>query len=80
MKAKALYTILSAKYKNGQVLFVDDLSLKAQRQKNALVVLKALSKVSGYNDLLNKRNNSAYIALSSKDTNTEKSFRNLEMF
>lgn len=76
MKAKALYTILSAKFKNGQVLFVDDLTLKAPKTKDARGVLASLSKVTGFKDLLAKRNNSAYIALSSKDVSTEKSFRN----
>ena len=76
MKAKALYTILSAKYKRGQILFVDDLSLAAPKTKDAKIILASLSKVSGFTDLLNKRNNSAYIALSSKDVNTEKSFKN----
>lgn len=77
MKAKALYTILSAKYKNGQVLFVDDLSLKAIKTKDAKDTLSALSKVTGFTDLLTKKRNSAIIAIPAKDTTTEKSFANL---
>jgi large subunit ribosomal protein L4 len=77
MKAKALYTILSAKYKNGQVLFVDDLSLKAIKTKEAVSVMQSFSKVNGYKDILSKKRNSAYIALSSKDVTTEKSFKNM---
>jgi large subunit ribosomal protein L4 len=76
MKAKALYTILSAKYKNGQVLFADDLSLKAIKTKDARGVLESLSKIKGYSDLLSKKKNSAFIALANKDITTEKSFRN----
>ncbi len=76
MKAKALYTILSDKFKNGHVLFVDDMSLKAIKTKGAREVLSSLSKVSGFKDLLSKKRNSAYVALSSKDANTEKSFAN----
>ncbi|MFZ2621170.1 MAG: 50S ribosomal protein L4 [Minisyncoccia bacterium] len=76
MKAKALYTILSAKYKKGEVMFVDDISLRVIKTKNALGVLSNLSKVKGFNDLLSKRKNSAYINLASKDITTEKSFRN----
>lgn len=76
MKAKALYTILSAKFKEGKVLFVDDLTLKAPKTKDAKALLVSLSKVSGFKDLLAKRKNSAYIALSSKDVSTEKSFSN----
>jgi large subunit ribosomal protein L4 len=76
MKAKALYTILSKKYKDGQVLFVDDISIKTPKTKDAKEILASLAKVSGFTDLLSKRKNSAYLALSSKDVNTEKSFNN----
>jgi large subunit ribosomal protein L4 len=76
MRAKALYTILSKKFKDGQVLFVDDISFKAPKTKEAKDVLSSLSKVEGFKDILSKRKNSAYVALSSKDVNTEKSFNN----
>lgn len=76
MKAKALYTILSAKFKRGEVLFVDDLSMRAIKTSVARGVLSSLAKVDGFKDLLSKRKNSAYVALASKDVTTEKSFRN----
>jgi large subunit ribosomal protein L4 len=76
MKAKALYTILSRKFKTGQVLFVDDMSLSAPKAKDALALLGSLSKVEGFKDILAKRKNSAYIALDSKNIPTEKSFGN----
>lgn len=76
MKAKALYTILSKKFKDGQVLFVDELSIKSPKTKDAKEILSSLSKVEGFKDLLSKRKNSAYVALSAKDVNTEKSFNN----
>ena len=76
MKAKALYTILSRKFKGGEILFVDDISLRAIKTSDAKNVLASLSKVKGFNDLLSKRKNSAYIALAGKDVTTEKSFRN----
>lgn len=76
MKAKALYTILSAKFKEGKILFVEDMSMKAIKTSEAKNTLSALSKISGFNDLLGKKKNSAYIALSKKDATTEKSFNN----
>ncbi len=76
MRAKALYTILSKKYKDGQVLFVDEISIKSPKTKDAKEILVSLSKISGFNDLLSKKKNSAYFALSAKDVNTEKSFNN----
>ncbi|TSC70280.1 MAG: large subunit ribosomal protein L4 [Parcubacteria group bacterium Gr01-1014_46] len=77
MKAKALYTILSAKYKKGQIFFVDDLALRVSKTKEAVGVLQFFSKVDGFKDILSKKKNSAYIALPSKDVSTEKSFANL---
>lgn len=77
MKAKALYTILSAKFKKGEILFVDDLSLGAPKTKEAVSVLSSLSKVKGFEMLVSKRKNSAYINLADKNVNTEKSFRNM---
>jgi len=77
MKAKALYTILSAKFKKGHILFVDDISLRAIKTKEAKVTLASLSKVSGFSDLLSKKRNSAIIAIPTKDVTIEKSFSNL---
>lgn len=76
MKAKALYTILSEKFKKGHIMFVDDLSMRVLKTKDAKVVLQSLSKVTGFKDLLSKKRNSAYIALANKDVTTEKSFKN----
>ena len=77
MKAKALYTILSAKLNKGHLFFVNDLTMKAPKTKDAVEVLRSFSKVEGYKDILSKKRNSAYIALPSKDSSTEKSFRNM---
>lgn len=77
MKAKALYTILSSKLKEGKIIFVDDLSLRAIKTKDAKDTLVSLSKLPAFKDLLSKRKNSAFIALDKKDVTTEKSFANL---
>ncbi len=76
MKAKALYTILSKKYKDGEILFVDSLSLKETKTKDAREILTTLGGIEGYTALATKRNNAAYIALPGKDSVVEKSFRN----
>jgi large subunit ribosomal protein L4 len=76
MKAKALYMILSAKFKKGQVMFVDDIAFKAPKTKEAKDVLVSLSKIKGFEDLASKKKNSAYIATSAKIQAVEKSFSN----
>src|SRR5674476_740010 len=40
MKAKAFYTILSRKFKDGEILFVDSISFKEPKTKLAIGVMK----------------------------------------
>lgn len=77
MRAKALYTILSKKFRDGEILLVDSMSLSEPKTREAVRALGSLSTVSGFEQLLSKRNNSATIALSSKNKETERSFSNM---
>lgn len=76
MKTKALYTILSQKVRDGEVLFVDALTFAEPKTKDAKEVIKTLAQTKGYETLATKRKNTAYIATSAKHTNTKKSFDN----
>lgn len=76
MKVKALGTVLSKKFKDGEVILVDSLSFatpKAAQAKNALL---ALAKVAGFERLATKKTNAAVIGLPIHDLNAKKSFRN----
>ncbi len=75
MRAKALYTALSKKHKDGQVLFIDALSFAAPKAKEAKTIMLALAKVKGFAGL-SKRSHAALIAIPGNDTNTKKSFHN----
>lgn len=77
MKAKALFTILSRKLKDGEILFVDTIKLKEPKTKMAIEAMNGLAAVKGFELLMKKRNNSAVFALSTKNKETERSFRNL---
>jgi len=77
MKAKALYTILSKKFRDGEVLFVDTLTLSDAKTKVAKNTLEKLSSVKGYEMLANKRKNSAYITTIEKDAKVERGFKNM---
>ena len=55
MKSKALYSIISAKFNRGEILFVNDLSTKAMKTSEAKNILASLSKVDGFSMLLKKR-------------------------
>lgn len=76
MRTKALYTILSRKQKEGEILFVDSLKPALAKTKEARKVLDSLSGVKGFEYILSKRNNSALVLLSGKSKETERSFKN----
>lgn len=76
-KIKALNTILSRKFKDGEILFVDTLSFGAPKTKEAKEVLSSLSKIKGFEKLSTKPKNAAIIAIDKKYPELEKSFRNL---
>jgi len=76
MKAKALYTIMSKKLRDGEILFIDSLSFEAPKAKEAKDVLSALGSIKGFEKLSNKRKNAAFIALAKKESPVVKSFNN----
>jgi large subunit ribosomal protein L4 len=71
MRTKALYALLSRKFKEGEILFVDSLSLTEPKTKAALGAL------SNFPDVMKKRKNAAAIALGNKNKETERAFRNI---
>lgn len=77
MKAKAFYAILSKKFRDGEVLFVDSIALSEPKTKVAISALKSLSGVKGFENLFARRNNAAVIALASKNKAIERSMANL---
>ena len=76
MKAKALYTILSQKMRDGEVLFVDGFSFTAPKTKDARKVLTSLAGIDGYTKLGTKRKNAACIATATHNVAAFKSFSN----
>ena len=75
MKAKALFTILSKKFKDGELVFVDDIKIEKPKTADAVKILESLSK--NHSDILSKKKNSAIIATSGKEPIVEKSFANI---
>ena len=54
MKNKALFVALSRKFKDGEVVFLDDISLKAPKTKEAKNVLVSLSKIKEFGGIKRK--------------------------
>ena len=76
MKVKALFTLLSQKLKDGELLFVDSIKFSEPKAKEAKSILSNLSKISGFEKILSKKNNSVLIILGKNNINTTKSFNN----
>lgn len=76
VKAKALAVMLSKKFSDGEMLFVDSLSFVVPKTADAKNVVKALAVGSGQPTLATKRKNTALILISKRDENVEKSFEN----
>lgn len=77
MKTKAFMTLLSKKWKDGEILFIDSLAFSSPKTTEAKAVLISLAKNKGFEKLSTKPENAAFIALAQKNTNVEKSFRNI---
>ena len=77
MRVAALTSLLSRKFKDGEVIFVDTLSFGTPKTKDAKAALIAISKGAGVEALATKRKNAAVIAFATKDLVAEKSFRNI---
>lgn len=71
MRVKALYTILSQKLRDDEIVFVDSISLPEAKTKHAISALK------NFDRIFKKKRNSAAIALAEKNGSTEKSFKNI---
>ncbi len=76
MRIKTLYIVLAEKFRDGEILFIDNIEIKEAKTKEARLVLKDLSKIKGYEMILNKKRNSSYIALNGRNENVEKGFNN----
>lgn len=76
MRAQALYSVLSKKLKDGEILFVDTMTFEVPKAAEAKDVIKKLSDIKGFETLNTKKYNSAFIALSEKDVAVQKSFSN----
>ncbi|MDR3519690.1 MAG: 50S ribosomal protein L4 [Candidatus Pacebacteria bacterium] len=77
MRAQALFSVLSKKLKDNEILFVDSLSLSDIKTKNAVEVVKNLAKASGWKTLASSKKPRVLTALFGRDEKAEKSFRNI---
>lgn len=77
MASKALTAVLSKKFKEGEVICLDNLSFKEPKTKEAVSMIKALANVKGFEALAKKRKNAVCLALPNNDKLLKRSFNNL---
>ena len=78
MRIKALFTVLSEKFRKGQILFVEELSLKNIKTKDASIVINDLSKISGFEKIIGGKKTNLYITIPAKTEILKKSFANIK--
>jgi len=76
MRAQALFSVLSRKLKDGEIVFVDSLDMGAIKTKDAVAVVKNIEKASGLKFGASKKPK-MLTALWERNQKAEKSFRNI---
>lgn len=77
MRAQALFSVLSKKFKDGEIIFIDTLSVSSIKTKTAVQVMKSLAKASSLKTLGGSKKARVLTALFGRNEQAEKSFRNL---
>ena len=78
MKTAALFTVLSRKYRDGELIFLDDLSFSKPKTKDASDMLSKIAKTVGHNQVAYKTGKRVLLSIPATDANTDRSFRNLK--
>ena len=76
MRAQALFSVLSKKLKDNEILFVDSLETAAIKTSAAATVMENLAKAGGFKNLKTK-NPKILLALFGRNEKAEKSYRNI---
>ncbi|MES3032294.1 MAG: 50S ribosomal protein L4 [Patescibacteria group bacterium] len=77
MRAQALFSVLSKKLKDGEIIFVDTLDMPKIKTKDAVKVVQNLAKVSGWKTVDASKKPRVLTALFGRNDKTEKSYRNI---
>jgi large subunit ribosomal protein L4 len=79
MRTKALFTVLSKKLADNEIMFIDSLAVLDGKTKTARDIVLNLSKVQGFERLAKKKKNAALFTLSKSDAKVEakRGFKNI---
>jgi large subunit ribosomal protein L4 len=77
MKTKAFNVLLSQKYRDGEIIFIDSFDgFDKPATAKAKATIDAITKATGKKSLGYKKNNNAFVAISEQNLNARKSFKN----
>jgi large subunit ribosomal protein L4 len=79
MRAQALFSVLSKKLKDGEILFVDTLEMPKINTKGAVTVMDSLVKTGGFKVFAKSKKAKILVALADRSPKSEKSYRNIPM-
>ena len=77
MRAQALFSVLSRKLKEGELVFVDSLAMAAIKTADGVQVINSIAKASGMKLPTKSKNAKVLTALFARDEKIEKTFRNI---
>ncbi len=78
MRTKALFTVLSQKLRDGQVLFIEGIAdAVSGKAKDMLALLNALEKVSGFETINTKKHNNIFMLTPEPSEEVKRSARNI---
>ena len=80
MNIKAFFTILSAKTKDNEILFIQELKTENGKAREAHAILNSLGTIDGFERLATQRERGGktFISLTQKNENIGKSFKNFK--
>lgn len=76
MRAKALCAVLSHKFTDGEILFVEETLFSEPKAREAKKALSAWSGIKGFERVSGKRRNAALLTVPTNDRNVKRSFSN----
>ena len=77
MAEKALVTILSKKFKEGEVICIDSIDLGESKTKQAVAVMKSLSQIKGFETLSKKSKNAVCLTMPKHTDSLKRAFNNI---
>lgn len=77
MKNAALVSILSRKWKDGEIVFLDEMIFSAPKTTEAKSVIKSISTIKGFEGMASKKNNALFVGVVTKSPLLTRSFSNI---